>query len=417
MVSTVKSNSKGQVIVSVADLPSGVYTANVSYAGNAKYNPASANITFATKADMIISDIHGNLTELVATLTNSITGKYISNANIAVNINGVTNFIKSNSKGQIKALITDLTGNTYTATISYKGNSIYNPVSISTTISVGETNVIISATYDADNKQIAGTLSDVNGSAIIDAQVEITLNGTGTNVTTDAEGQFSLSLEDIPAGNYTATIAFDGNGDYNKSNVTFELIVNKVTVNMVVVSAVSYDNATVFRINLTDSENGDVLVDNIVNLFVDDENLIGRTDENGVAEITSKLLPKGNYSVVMKFSGTENYADRTVTDNIYVYKYVTSNLTSDGVSTTYGADDYLVVTLTGDDNQPISGAQISFLVLGKNLTDITDSLGHAKIPTKGYNPGIYKVVFRYAGDLVHSSASSSAKITVHSAKT
>ena len=366
---------------------------------------------------MIISDIHGNLTELVATLTNSITGKYISNANIAVNINGVTNFIKSNSKGQIKALITDLTGNTYTATISYKGNSIYNPVSISTTISVGETNVIISATYDADNKQIAGTLSDVNGSAIIDAQVEITLNGTGTNVTTDAEGQFSLSLEDIPAGNYTATIAFDGNGDYNKSNVTFELIVNKVTVNMVVVSAVSYDNATVFRINLTDSENGDVLVDNIVNLFVDDENLIGRTDENGVAEITSKLLPKGNYSVVMKFSGTENYADRTVTDNIYVYKYVTSNLTSDGVSTTYGADDYLVVTLTGDDNQPISGAQISFLVLGKNLTDITDSLGHAKIPTKGYNPGIYKVVFRYAGDLVHSSASSSAKITVHSAKT
>ena len=417
LITTAKSNSKGRVTVSTADLPSGTYNATVSYAGNAKYNPASTNITFTTKADMVISNIHGNLTELAASLTNGFTGKNVSNANIAVNINGVTTNVKSNSKGQIKVPVTDLTGNSYTATISFKGNSKYNAASTTTTIIIGESDVIISAAYDADNKQIAGTLSDANGSAIADAQVEITLNGTGSNVTTDDAGQFSLSLESTPTGNYTATIAFDGNENYNKSNVTFDLIINKAAVNIAVVSAVSYDNFTVFRINLTDSETGNALGDNIVNLLVDDENLLGKTDENGIAEITSKFLPKGNYSAVIKFYGTDYYAARTVTDNIYVYKYLISNLTSDGVSTTYGADDYLVVSLTGDDNQSISGAEILFTVFGKNLTDITDSLGQAKIPTKGYGPGIYKVVFKYAGDLIHSSASSSAKITVHSAKT
>ena len=129
ITTTVKSNSKGQVIISTADLPYGTYTATISYKGNARYNPASTSIDFSIKAVMIISDIYGTATELTATLTNSISGKKISNANVAVNINGVSTTAKSNSKGQIKVPIVNLTGSTYTATISYKGNSIYDAVS------------------------------------------------------------------------------------------------------------------------------------------------------------------------------------------------------------------------------------------------------------------------------------------------
>ena len=38
---TIKSDSKGQVIMPVGDLDSGTYVAVISYKGNAKYNPIS----------------------------------------------------------------------------------------------------------------------------------------------------------------------------------------------------------------------------------------------------------------------------------------------------------------------------------------------------------------------------------------
>ena len=137
---TVKSNSKGQVKVSTADLPAGAYAATISYPGNAKYNPASTSIEFSTKAGMIISDIYGSSNELVATLTNSITGRIVSNAYVVVDIDGVSTTVKSNSKGQIKVSIANLTGNKYAATISYRGNGAYNVVSTVTTINVDKAN-------------------------------------------------------------------------------------------------------------------------------------------------------------------------------------------------------------------------------------------------------------------------------------
>ena len=221
---TVKSNNKGKVVISTADLPKGEYTATISYVGNDRYDPVSTSVDFSTKDDMIISDIYGSATELVATLTNGVTGKAVSNANVAVDIDGVSTTVKSNIKGKIKVPIANLTGDTYTATISYRGNGVYNTVSTTTTVDLAKANMIIAATYDADNKQIAGTLTNGNtGKVITNANVKIELNGVSTTVKSNAKGQITVSTADLDNGTYTAVLSYQGNTKYNPSSTVVKV--------------------------------------------------------------------------------------------------------------------------------------------------------------------------------------------------
>ena len=223
-VTTVRSNGKGQVIISTADLPTGDYTATISYPGNKIYNPASTSIDFSTKAVMIISDIYGSATELTATLTNSLNGKKISNANVVVDINGVSTTVKSNSKGQIKVPIVNLTGNTYTATISYKGNAIYDAVSTTATINVDKANMIIAAAYDADNKQIVGTLtSSASGKALQNVNIKVNINGVTTTVKSNGKGQVIVPTADLDNGTYVASLSYPGNSIYNPSSTVVKV--------------------------------------------------------------------------------------------------------------------------------------------------------------------------------------------------
>ena len=216
---TVKSNSNGQVKVSTADLPADEYIATISYRGNAKYNPASTSIDFSTKATIIISDIYGSSDELVATLTNSVTGNAVVNANVAVDIDGVTTTVKSNSKGKIKVPVANLTGDKYTATISYKGNAKYDAVSTTATVDLAKANMVIAAVYDADNKQIVGTVvNDATGKAVQNANIKIDLNGISTTVKSNSKGQIIVSTADLDAGTYAAILSYPGNAKYNSAS-------------------------------------------------------------------------------------------------------------------------------------------------------------------------------------------------------
>ena len=223
---TVKSNSKGKVVISTADLPADDYTATISYAGNAKYVPVSTSIDFSTKAAIIISDVYGSDSELTATLTNSLTGKKVINANVVVDINGVNTTVKSNSNGKIKVPVTGLTDDTYAATISYRGNANYNAVSTTTTVDLTKANMIITAEYDSANKQVVGTLTNANtGKVIVNANVNVQLNGVTTTVKSNSKGQVIVSTADLDAGNYVAILSYQGNAKYNQASTVANVAV------------------------------------------------------------------------------------------------------------------------------------------------------------------------------------------------
>ena len=221
---TVVSDKKGQVKVSTADLTQGTHTATISYKGNSKYNPANTTLEFTVKNNIIISDIYTDSNELVATLTNDATGKGISNAKVNVKINGVTTTVKTNSKGKIKVSTADLNDTAITATISYNGNSKYNPASITTTTDLEKANIIITYVYDADSQKVVATLKNSKtGKAVSSANVIVDLDGVKTTIKSDSKGQITYSTADLAAGTHVGTISYGGNSKYNPISAVFSV--------------------------------------------------------------------------------------------------------------------------------------------------------------------------------------------------
>ena len=131
-----KTNSKGQVKISIADLDPKDYAATFSYAGNSKYNSAAVTINAAEgKTTTNISTVYSKETnELITTLTNTATGNGIKGAKVVVKINGVKNSLTTDSNGQVKISTEELDPNTYTIISSYAGNSKYTATSTTQTI-------------------------------------------------------------------------------------------------------------------------------------------------------------------------------------------------------------------------------------------------------------------------------------------
>ena len=219
---TVKSNSKGQAKLYVDNLPLATYTAIISYAGNDKYNAASTNVVFTPtpKADIIISDARGDANEFTATLINSFSGKAISGVSVTVDINGVKTTVKSNSKGQIKVSTADA-GDSYTATISYKGNAKYNAVDASTTVVLAKTNMDIVAKYYSSKDQFVATVTNADtGKAITNVNIKVCINGLTLGLKTDSKGQITISTADLRPGTYVGVFSYVGNDKYNAACTT-----------------------------------------------------------------------------------------------------------------------------------------------------------------------------------------------------
>ena len=128
---SLKTNSKGQVKVSTSGLDPKVYTATISYAGNAKYNSASTTIKAAEGKTMTgLSTVYDDETgEVVTTLINTVTGNVIKGAKVTINIYGVKTSQFTDSNGQVRVSSEGLTPNAYVVTSSYAGNSKYTATS------------------------------------------------------------------------------------------------------------------------------------------------------------------------------------------------------------------------------------------------------------------------------------------------
>ena len=119
----VKTNSKGVAKLSIADLTPGNYVAAATYNGNSKFNSADATINFKVKIDTCITLVHDESSkELIATLTTA-EGGPLSSTTVNININGADYAVKTNSCGVAKLSLADLAPGSYTASISYNGNS------------------------------------------------------------------------------------------------------------------------------------------------------------------------------------------------------------------------------------------------------------------------------------------------------
>lgn len=98
---------------------------------------------------------------------------------------------------------------------------------IKTKITVSE----LKTTYNK-GKYLTTTLKDVNGNAIKNAKVSISLSGKVYSRVTDSNGQVKLFINLAPK-TYTAKITFVGNNKYEKTSYSVKIIVKKAKAKVV----------------------------------------------------------------------------------------------------------------------------------------------------------------------------------------
>ena len=162
------------------------------------------------------------------------------------------------------------------------------------------------------------------GGAVTGNKVLLILDGKNYLGVTNSKGIAAITTKPLTTGNYTVTMKFAGTiSRYDASIVTKKAYVfKKIPVLLSVDDAVYTDSATPFKVSVKDSANGKAVTKAKVILVLDGKNYLGITDSDGIAEITTKHLKEGTYTVTLKFAGTiSRYEATNVTQNVKVSKY------------------------------------------------------------------------------------------------
>ena len=284
-----------------------------------------------------------------------------------------------------------LPNGTYTVSAKYLGDDLFNPSNASTEISVIKHNTPISI-------DVKDTV--YGNDVVVTAKVDKTATGkikfTINNITKTADiknGVATVRFSGLAADKYTVYASYDGDKKFYGNNISKAFKVTKANPTMVVDVTrpiVSVFDSTVVKVDVFD---GKTPLNGKVSFSIDG----GRTwtDKNlkkGHAEVTFSELPYGTYTVLVKYSGNENYTEAYKNVSFRVIKEDTAVIVNTK-DITYGQK--LTVSAKVD---PRATGKIIFTINGVNKTaDI--KYGYATATFEGLEAGWnYKVVASYAGD-------------------
>ena len=403
---TYKTASGGQFVVSTADLDDGRYTVTAIFKGNSLYNPA--NITFdivVGKYDVDISAVYNVASkELVATLTNDFTGKAISNVNVKFDIDGVATTVKSDSEGKAIFSTENMTSDKVTATVSYAGNSKYNPASTSITFST-KADIIISAVYNRANKEIVATLTNnATGKAVSNVNVKVTINGATSTVKSNGKGQVIVSTADYQSG--TAKFSYAGNSKYNSASksITFG------TKDEMIISAEYNAVDREIVATLTSGATGKAVANVNVNVNINGVDYALKTNNKGQAKVSTADLPLGTYDATISYAGNSKYDSASISISFDVKTKVI-------VTDVYAYSDRIVAKLTnGATGKTIANANMIVEINGVKYNVKSDNKGLLTFDTTGLNlPSSYDLTISYRGNDRYTASSATVAVDLDKA--
>jgi len=407
------TDKNGQVNISTRNLIPGNYIAKIKFNENYYYTGTSAETAVIVKkatTKLSIESLNDGAS-LVITLTDSENNPVVE-ASVSVDLNGIKNYV-TDSKGQIEISTPD-DSESLDVKISFEENENYTGSILETKVIVKKIAILtadpVTTTYGmAENLVIS--LKDRADNPVINASVSVELNGI-KNHTTDENGQIKIPLQNLTPDTYDIKIKFDGNDNYNGSNIETTVTVKKITTKLTANAVITTYNVNKnLVIRLKDHADNPIIN---ASVYVDLKGIKNyTTDENGQIKIPITNLALTNYTAKIKFDGNDSY-EGSSTETAIIVEKATSKLTANNVTATYNDDKYLVISLKDNANQPIVNASVSVNLKGiKNYT--TDENGQIKIPVQKLTPKTYVAKFRYGGDNNHVESDSYGVIVVKKA--
>ena len=376
----------GVASVTVSDLEAGDYTVAVKYTGDNNYNEATGSAEFSVlkitpEMDVTVEDIvFGGDLIVNAVLPVDATGE------VVITVNGVDYHVAIEN-GEATVTVSGLEAGDYTVAVKYAGDDNYNAAEVTKGVNVAKANpalnVIIDSVDYGNVFTINAVLTGVNN-APLDTNIIVTVNGKNYIVAI-VNGKGTFHADKLAAGSYNFNARFAGSNNYNEVSDSGKFNVYKVDSAIgITVKDINVGEDAVITVKLFSDATGELTV--TVNGKDYTANVV-----NGRATVSVSDLKAGNYDVVAKYSGDNNYNAAVATSSFTVSK-VDSTMDVTVNDIVFGGDLTVDAVLPDD-----ATGEVIITVDGTSYTaGIND--GKATQVVKDLTAGSHVVVVKYAGD-------------------
>ena len=402
------SIENGKATGTISGLAAGDYTVAIKYAGDDNYNAVDVtkgvNVAKAQPVlGVVIADVdYGNGFVIEATLT-GVNSAPLS-GNVIVTVAGKEYIVEvTDGKGIFTG--DKLAAGTYGFAAAWAGNDNYNAVVENGDFKVNKIDSTVAV--NADDIKVGENVT-VTVNVPTDATGDVIIIVDGVDYTVAIEnGKAVKTIAGLKADDYTVTVKYSGDNNYNANQNTTEFTVSKISdynMNITVPEFKEGVNSTI-NVVLPKDATGTVTVE------IGGKNYTANVTD-GVANVIIPGLGVGDYNITTTYSGDAKYDLMTKKGNITVIPNVDVNLDVDDVVMVYHDGTRLVAKLTDYQGKPIVNATIYFNINGVNYARTTDANGTASIALN-LESGAYPVIVAYNGSASYSKISKNITVTIN----
>ena len=402
------SIENGKATGTISGLAAGDYPVTVKYVGDDKYTgvEVAENVNVAKAQPVlgvVIADVdYGNGFVIEATLT-GVNSAPLS-GNVIVTVAGKEYIVEvTDGKGIFAG--DKLAAGTYGFAAVWAGDDNYNAVVENGDFKVNKIDSTVAV--NADDIKVGENVT-VTVNVPTDATGDVIIIVDGVDYTVAIEnGKAVKTIADLKANDYTVTVKYSGDNNYNANQNTTEFTVSKISdynMNITVPEFKERVNSTI-NVVLPKDATGTVTVE------IGGKNYTANVTD-GIANVIIPGLGVGDYNITTTYSGDAKYDLMTKKGNITVIPNVDVNLDVDDVVMVYHDGTRLVAKLTDYQGKPIVNATIYFNINGVNYARTTDANGTASIALN-LESGAYPVIVAYNGSASYSKISKNITVTIN----
>ena len=399
----------GKATGTIGGLAAGDYTVTVKYAGDDKY--AAVDVTKGVNVakaqpvlGVVIADVdYGNGFVIEATLT-GVNSAPLS-GNVIVTVNGKEYAVKV-TDGKGIATGDKLAAGTYAFAAAWAGDDNYNIVTENGDFKVNK--IDSSVAVNVNNIKVGEELTiTVNVPSDATGDVTVSVDGKEYNVAIE-NGKAVKTISGLKADDYTVTVKYAGDNNYNEATADAEFSVSKISdYNMdISVPEIKEGVNSTISVDLPKDATGTVTVE------IDGKKYTANVID-GTANVIVSGLSAGDYNITTVYSGDAKYDSMTKKGNITVIPNVNVNLDVSDVEMFYHDGTRLIAKLTDFQGKPIVNATIYFSINGVTYAKTTDANGTASMGLN-LDSNVYPVTVTYNESAFYSKISKNITVTINS---
>ena len=254
---------------------------------------------------------------------------------------------------------------------------------------------------DYDNVELVAVLVDgLTREVIAGANVTFVINGGLYSATTDDAGMATAVPETLNPGDYSATVVYGGDENYNGCDEEFNVTVNKVTT-ILATQYVADTNELVATLINAQTGKG-IKGANVVIKLNGAKNTV-KTDASGQAKLSLGDVDPDDFTASFSYSGNAKYFKSTATIR------GVENKTTTALALVYDkeAEEVVAVLTNSETGAAIKGATVVFTLNGEQVSVKTDANGQAIFSAADLRPDPYSISASYGGNGKYTKSTAS----------